>query len=311
MSSPFTSVYPTGGIPTDGIDIPASAVLLVVYLGLAIIHGYFFFVKSKRTFVPQAMIMGFCIARVISMSLRIAWTVDVTSKNIAIASNIFLNAGVLLLYIVNMLLAHRFILTIFPQLPRKKSAPFNLVTFVYVGSAIPLLILVVVPGVQLFLTSKPSTIHTDRDILRFAQCYLTVFVSMTVIATIASWTIYFTASKKASGLHAGHVTLRAGILFGAGSLLVWIQAVKILQTFYTATPETAASPPWFLRRPILYSGFFLPELLVVIIYAVASIRLRFQMPKAEEQLETASNSSDAEMLTPEMGYKVENEGVQA
>jgi hypothetical protein len=310
MSSPFAGVYPTGGIPTDGTDIPASAVLLVVYLALAVVHGYLFFVKSKKTFIPQAMTMGFCISRVVSMSLRIAWTANVTNKNIAIASNIFLNAGVLLLYIVNMLLTHRFILTIFPNLPTRKTAPYNLAFFLYVGSSLPLLILVVVPGVQLFLSSDLSTIHIDRDILRFAQCYLTVFVSAPVIATITSSTIYFFASKKASGLRAGEVSLRAAVLFIAGSLLIWIQAVKILQIFYTATPETAVSPPWFLRRPILYSGFFLPELLVVIIYAVASIRFRYQMPKREEQKETASNSSDNETLTPEVGFKVEN-SVQA
>jgi hypothetical protein len=50
--------------------------------------------------------------------------------------------------------------------------------------------------------------------------------------------------------------------------------------------------------------------LVVIIYAVASIRFRYQMPKREEQKETASNSSDNETLTPEVGFKVEN-SVQA
>jgi hypothetical protein len=309
MSSPFAGVYPTGGIPTDGTDIPASAVLLVVYLVLAVVHGYFFFVKSKKTFIPQAMTMGFCISRVVSMSLRIAWTANVTNKNIAIASNIFLNAGVLLLYIVNMLLTHRFVLTIFPHLPTKKTAPYNLAFFLYVGSALPLLILVVVPGVQLFLSSDLNTIHIDRDILRFAQCYLTVFVAAPVIAIIASTSIYFFASKKASGLGAGEVSLRAGVLFIAGSLLIWIQAVKILQIFYTATPETPLNPPWYLQRPILYSGFFLPELLVLIIYSVVTIRHRYVMPKREEQKETASNSSDDDTLTPE-GFKVE-QSVQA
>jgi hypothetical protein len=311
MSSPFAAVYPTGGIPTDGTDIPASAVLLVVYLALAVVHGYFFFVKSKKTFVPQAMTMGFCISRVVSMSLRIAWTADVTNKNIAIASNIFLNAGVLLLYIVNMALTHRFILTIFPHLPTKKTAPYNLAFFLYMGSALPLLILVVVPGVQLFLTSDLNTIHIDRDILRFAQCYLTVYVSAPVIAIITSTSIYFFASKKASGHSTREVCIRAAVLFVAGSLLIWIQAVKIMQTFYTATPETPLNPPWFLRRPILYSGFFLPELLVVIIYAVASIRHRYVMPKREiNHHETASNSSDNETITPDGGFKAE-QGVQA
>ena len=47
--------------------------------------------------MPQAMVMGFCFSRVVSLSLRIAWTVDATDKNVAIAANVFVNAGVLLL----------------------------------------------------------------------------------------------------------------------------------------------------------------------------------------------------------------------
>ena len=142
-------------------------------------------------------------------------------------------------------------------------------------SIIPLLILVIVPGVQLFLSSNPDTISTDRIILRFAQCYLTVFASIQVPLIVLVWTLYFTKSSKSSGLTASEVTIRAAIIFVVAALLTWIQTVKILQGFYTPTPQTPLNPPWFLRRPILYSGLFLPELLCVILYAVTSIRLRF------------------------------------
>jgi len=114
MSSPFQGTYPSGGIPTDAIgilalldlnwpaDIPAAAVLLVVYLGLGIAHAILFFKLSKKTFIPQAMVMGFCFSRVITMCLRIAWTTNITNKNLAIAANVFVNAGVLLIvYLLN------------------------------------------------------------------------------------------------------------------------------------------------------------------------------------------------------------------
>jgi len=60
--------------------------------------------------------------------------------------------------------------------------------------------------------------------------------------------------------------------------------VKILQTFYTPTPETPINPPWFVQRPILYSGFFLPEVLIVIILAATNIRTRFLYPRRNEQM---------------------------
>jgi len=79
------------------VDIPASAVLLGVYLCLAVVHGYYFVRVSKRTFIPQVLTMAFCYARVVTLSLRIAWTAHVTNKNLAIAANVFTNAGILLL----------------------------------------------------------------------------------------------------------------------------------------------------------------------------------------------------------------------
>ena len=71
--------------------------LLVVYIGLGIVHAVFFFKLSKKTFAPQAMVMGFCFSRVATMALRIAWTENLTNKNLAIAANVFINAGVLLI----------------------------------------------------------------------------------------------------------------------------------------------------------------------------------------------------------------------
>jgi hypothetical protein len=70
---------------------------MAVYLALGLTHAIFFFRLSKRTFIPQAMVMGFCFSRVASLALRIAWTTHVTDKNVAIAANVFINAGVLLL----------------------------------------------------------------------------------------------------------------------------------------------------------------------------------------------------------------------
>jgi protein-S-isoprenylcysteine O-methyltransferase Ste14 len=71
--------------------------LLVVYLGLGIVHAVFFVKLSKRTFIPQAMVMGFCFSRIVTMALRISWTENTANKNLAIAANVFVNAGVLLI----------------------------------------------------------------------------------------------------------------------------------------------------------------------------------------------------------------------
>ena len=177
-------------------------------------------------------------------------------------------------------------------------------------SVVPLLILVIVPGVQLYLTSDLSTISRDRIILRFATVYLAVFVAIQVPLVIFVWTKYMLSRKPhhtstiatssaSPSVSSGtskldqtppsdtgipsprEVSLRAGIIFIVASLLTWIQAIKICQGFYTPGTTTAVNPPWFLRKPTLYAGFFLPELLIVIIFAVSAIRIRFLKPVRE------------------------------
>jgi len=74
------------------------------------------------------------------------------------------------------------------------------------------------------------------------------------------------------------ITIRATIILLVALLLTWIQALKIVQSFYTPNPTTATNPPWFLRKPALYAGLFVPEVVVVVVYAVGGIRWRFLRP---------------------------------
>jgi hypothetical protein len=194
---------------------------------------------------------------------------------------------------------HRYILQLFPSIPTNRKYPLNRVAYLYMFSVVPLLVLVIVSAVELFLTSNPNTIEICRKILRFAQCYLTVFVSIPVVAVVVVWILYFSKSNKSSGLTSREVTICASIIFSVGSLLVWIQAVKLCQGFYTPSPETAINPPWFLRRPILYAGLFLPEILCVIIYAVTSIRLRFSMPVRDGSEKGMHSTTDGDSTVNE------------
>jgi len=166
-------------------------------------------------------------------------------------------------------------------------------------SVLPLLILVIVPGIQLFLTSELSAIATDRKILRFAQCYLTVMVCIPVILAPIIWISYFKTKRRE--ISAREATLRAGIIFTAGALLVWIMTVKVLQTFYTPDAETAINPPWYLQRPILYAGFFLPEILVVILFAVTNIRTRFVFPRPREEQQQREEKNTTTLLVQDDG----------
>src|SRR5256885_7379105 len=146
-------------------------------------------------------------------------------------------------------------------------------------SIIPLLILVIVPGVQLILTTDLNAISRDRTILRFAQVYLTVFVGVQGPWLVGVWIKYVLERRKGgsgggieraigdlsvemergdlltsnvnrnklpqhttnppptnslppASLPPSEITIRATITLLLPLLLTWIQALKLLQSFY-------------------------------------------------------------------------------
>jgi hypothetical protein len=98
-----------GGMPTVGVDVPICAVLMVLYLIGAAGHMTIF-QKNRRQghkFIMSALAFGFCMARTATMVLRIVWTCYPRNIRLGIAAMVFVSAGVLLLFIINLLFAQR------------------------------------------------------------------------------------------------------------------------------------------------------------------------------------------------------------
>jgi hypothetical protein len=99
-SNPFARARATlGGIPTKRVDLPICAVLLACYLGLGATHmAIFRRNRAKgRSFKPSVLCFGFCMARVVTFVMRIIWATKPGNPSVAIASNVFIAAGVILL----------------------------------------------------------------------------------------------------------------------------------------------------------------------------------------------------------------------
>jgi hypothetical protein len=80
---------PLGGIPKANVDIPISAVFLVIYLLAGLTHSFIYnhnHHSIKTRFGPGRFIILFCIIRIAIMSLRIAQTQDVSSISLIITA---------------------------------------------------------------------------------------------------------------------------------------------------------------------------------------------------------------------------------
>jgi hypothetical protein len=88
-----------GGIPTKTVDIPICTVLLVCYLGMAGTHMTIYRHNRAhgRTFRPSVFCFALCMARLVTFTMRIVWAVEPKNRNVAIVSNVFIAAGVILL----------------------------------------------------------------------------------------------------------------------------------------------------------------------------------------------------------------------
>lgn len=54
-------------------------------------------------------LFGYCMSRITTMATRIAWSQHINNSGLAIASQVFLNAGVLLIFLVNLMMSKKLI----------------------------------------------------------------------------------------------------------------------------------------------------------------------------------------------------------
>ncbi|KAI7117922.1 hypothetical protein KC352_g33689, partial [Hortaea werneckii] len=113
-----TSVALIGGRPTVDVDVPILAILLLLYFGGAIGNASTFLRNRKRGhFFPMSMAMfGFCMSRIATCSVRIAWAAHPTNANLAIAATIFAAVGILIVFVIVLLLAQRILRATHPSL---------------------------------------------------------------------------------------------------------------------------------------------------------------------------------------------------
>jgi len=96
-----------GGLPTTTLDDPIIAVFLFLFIVAAATHMTIFQVNRRRgkKFLMSAMTFGFCMARIAATCLRLGLSTHPTNISLAIAAQVFVAAGVVILFIVNLIFA--------------------------------------------------------------------------------------------------------------------------------------------------------------------------------------------------------------
>ncbi|OAP55552.1 hypothetical protein AYL99_10525 [Fonsecaea erecta] len=275
MGGPYPSkTAGIGGVPTVTTDVPADAVFIFLYVCFAATNMTIFQLNRRKNhkFLPSGLMFGFCMARIATLCLRISWATSPHNVRLAIAAQIFVNAGILIVYIINLILAQRILRASQPRIgwnPILRAA----YKFLYIGIAAAL-IMVITSVVLSSYTLNPHTRSACRDIQLAAITYLLVFTCLPVIHTAVA--AILPTSQDAENFGQGGMKSKLVIVTCSGCLCMLIAGFKAGITWETPRPVT--NPPWYDSKACFYVFNFTLEIILLALLTFSRIDKRFYIP---------------------------------
>lgn len=263
-----------GGIPRVSVDVPICAVLLVFYISFAAFNMTIFQKNRRRNykFIPTVLTFGFCMARIATLTLRIAWSTRQHNVRLAVAANVFVNAGILIIYVINLIFAQRILKAEHPKLgwhPAMKI--ISTVFYVGIGCALAIVITSAALSVN---TLNMSTLKACRDMQLAAITYLLVFVTLPLVVLAISVIV----PKPAIVEHFGEGSLlkKKLVVLTVALLCVLLAGFKTGTAW--ETPRPINKPAWFDSKYAFYFFNFGIEIVILTVLALAKPYKLFYVP---------------------------------
>ncbi|KAI8623427.1 hypothetical protein F5Y19DRAFT_458590 [Xylariaceae sp. FL1651] len=269
-----------GGLPDIIPDVPICAVFILFYLSFAVINMVILQVNMRRQhkFILSGLIFGFSMSRIITFILRIVWATRQHNVRLAIAANVFVNAGVLIIYIINLIFAQRILRAKQPYIGWHPSINIVLkIFYVGIGAALILVIYSVVQGAY---TLDPYKLHAVRDIQLAAITYLLVFTTLPLWLLLVA---HFLLPKSADEELFGHGSTRSKVIINVLSscIAIFIAGFKAGTTW--EAPRPVSNPAWYQSKPAFYVFSFVLELLILGLLTFSRVDKRFHIPDGSKQ----------------------------
>ncbi|KAF2191460.1 hypothetical protein K469DRAFT_720476 [Zopfia rhizophila CBS 207.26] len=269
-----------GGVPSKMPDIPITGVFLFLFVVFAIVHMKILKKNNARghKFLFSGALFAFCVIRIATMSLRIAWATQNLNIRLAIAAQIFVYVGTIILFIVNWFFTQRIVRAQHPRWGWSK--PYRVLHRAGLAFLICCLFMLIAAAVQQFFTLDSNTLRIDRNLQLAGQTYFAAFCAAPLVLITISLIIPRRGTEKfgAGRLRNNIMMLAIAVLIlSAGAIFrcvtTWLPPVPL------RGPRGRPNPiPWYFSRECFYVFNFTTEILVVILYAVVRVDLRFHIP---------------------------------
>lgn len=268
-----------GLTPTVGVDVPITAVFLFLFILGAISHMTIFQLNMRRghKFIMSGMMFGFCMARITTCVMRIVWATRPTHVPIAIAAQIFVAAGVVLLFVVNLIFAQRIIRASHPN-SGWHPVFSKFFVFLYVLIVITL-VMIITAVIQSFYTLNKNTLRIDHDIQLYGQTLYAVLAFLPILLILGGLVI--PRNTRVEKFGSGRFRYKIYILSLSTVLLTLGAAFRVGINYKTPRPRN--DPAWYHSKACFYIFNFVVELAVIALYVLVRVDLRFYVPNGSRR----------------------------
>lgn len=217
------------------------------------------------------------------MSLRIAWACYPTNTGLAIAANIFVYVGTIILYMVDWFFIQRIVRAQHTVLGW--STAYRIFHRAALAGLIITLLMLIVSQVWQYFTLDSKKLHIFHAFFLTGQTYFTVFCLAPAVLVLISLLIPRTEVEK---FGAGRLRNNITILLVAVAILSIGQVFRCVLAWIPATPRVDAQRqtiplPWYLTKACFYCFNFVTEIIVIIMFALVRVDLRFHVPNGSRK----------------------------
>ncbi|KAI6893046.1 hypothetical protein KC334_g13024 [Hortaea werneckii] len=267
-----------GGRPTVAVDVPVLVVLLLLYSGGAVGNASIFFRNRKGGhFFPMSMAMfGFCMSRIATCSVRIAWAAHPSNANLAMAATIFAAVGILIVFVIVLILAQRVLRATHPKLGWSRTVSGSLKA-TYFGLFVAIVLLIAFTILN-FFTLKSNLRNIAMWVQRAGVLYMLLFNLIGPVLVLLSLIL------------PQHKNIATPDNFGIRSTMASKYIILSVTMFFTlfiagfrmgtawADARSASDPAWWERKPAYYVIEYGFEVVVVYWLILARFDQKFWIP---------------------------------
>jgi hypothetical protein len=258
-----------GGVPTPKVDDPIAAVMIALFFLVAIFHMTWRLNQPKEHVSKISLLLFiFSMTRIVALVMRMTWASHPTNINIAIAAQIFLAAGVLIFFVINLIFARR-VLGDYTVFGRHKA--IDLVMTFLIACVAGCLIMVIVATVYSFFTLDPHTRQQCRDIQLVSSTYLALLAFIPIPTGILALML---AEPIEDRKHRKRFHARLQLLLFTATLLT-LGAGFRTGTAFDARPQGLTT--WFHHKAAFYCFNFAIEIICTYTVAIARFDRRFRL----------------------------------